>query len=324
MNLKEQLYVCTLAETGSLTQAAKQLYISQPALSLYISNLESCLGVRLFDRIGKQFVLTYAGELYAEKARQMLRLKEDFDTELTEMMNGQNERLRIGMQDIRSHFLAPSVLPEITRMFPHTKFIWHEQNYGPLEQMMLENQIDICFCNCKTLRKDIEYIPLLDDEVVFLTPGDHPLTVYAELRPSLRFPWIDLSLFKDERFIMPSEAQSLRRYSNQILDSCNVHPKNIFLLKKIFIIIGLVNRGFGVGFSLAGYTNWSRDLTNVRMFSVTDPPVTATFYAMYKKGRPLTPAAQALIHLVQDTLQKQVNDLLPLYFLPDSLPAPSR
>ncbi|MEI3182185.1 MAG: LysR family transcriptional regulator [Lachnospiraceae bacterium] len=55
MNLKEQLYVCTLAQTGSLSKAA-QLFISQPALSLYISNLEKQLGIQLFDRIGKQFL----------------------------------------------------------------------------------------------------------------------------------------------------------------------------------------------------------------------------------------------------------------------------
>lgn len=320
MNLKEQTYVCTLAETGSLTQAAKLLFISQPALSLYISNLENCLGVRLFERIGKQFVLTYAGELYVEKARQMLKLKDTFDSELTELIQGQSERLRIGMQDIRSHFLAPSVLPEITEMFPKTKFEWIEQNYDPLEKMLLDNQIDICFCNCKTLKKDFEYIPLLNDEVVFLAPKNHPLTAYAEIRDSHRFPWIDLALFKDERFILTYETQSLRRYSNQILDSCNIRPKNIFLLKKIFITIGLVNRGFGVSFSLSGYINWSRDLQNVGLFSVVDPPVTATFYAMYKKGRVLTPAASALIGLIRNTIQKQVNDLYHLSYVYSTLP----
>ncbi len=126
MNLKEQLYVCTLAESGSLTQAAKQLFISQPALSLYISNLENTLGARLFDRIGKQFVLTQIGELYVETAAEMLRLKDHFDTEFSEIKNGQNERLRVGMQDIRSHHLTPKVLPAISTMYPKTKFLWFE------------------------------------------------------------------------------------------------------------------------------------------------------------------------------------------------------
>ena len=66
MNLKEQQYVCTLARCQSLSRAAEELFISPSALSVYISNLEKQLGIQLFDRIGKQFTLTYAGELYVE------------------------------------------------------------------------------------------------------------------------------------------------------------------------------------------------------------------------------------------------------------------
>lgn len=317
MNLKEQMYVCTLAETGNLTQAAKQLFISQPALSLYISNLENTLGIHLFDRIGKSFVLTGAGELYVEHARKMLELKSQFDSGLQEIVNGQNERLRVGMQDIRSHFLTPSILPAIVEQFPRTKFTWNENNYGPLEQMLLSNNLDIFFCNCKTKRKEFEYIPLISDEVVFLTAKEHPLTEKAEIRPGHAFPWIDLSLFQKERFILTGPTQSLRTYSDQILRACSVNPKDIFLMKKIFIMISLINRGFGVGFSLAGYVNWSRDIDNVRIFSVMDPPVTATFYAIYKKGRRLTPAARTLIELVREGLNKQAGDLCsPAYINP--------
>ena len=67
MNLKEQEYVCALAENGTITAAAKELFISQPALSIYINNLEKSLGVQLFERVGKQFILTYAGEAVCGK-----------------------------------------------------------------------------------------------------------------------------------------------------------------------------------------------------------------------------------------------------------------
>ena len=68
MDLREQKYVCTLAELGNLTRAAERLYISQPALSIYITNLEKNLGTPLFDRSGKKFTLTYAGEQYVKRA----------------------------------------------------------------------------------------------------------------------------------------------------------------------------------------------------------------------------------------------------------------
>ena len=61
MDLKEQKYVCTLAECKSLTRASERLYISQPALSLYINNVEKILGARLFERNGRKFELTWLG-----------------------------------------------------------------------------------------------------------------------------------------------------------------------------------------------------------------------------------------------------------------------
>ena len=307
MTLKEQLYVCTLAETGNITQAAKLLFISQPALSLYISNLENILGIRLFERIGKSFVLTQAGELYVEKARQMLSLKESFDYGLSEIVNGQNERLRVGIQDIRSHFLTPVVLPWMDKMYPRTKLVWMEHNYAPMEQMLLNNELDLFFCNCNTLRKDFEYVPLLNDEVVFMVHKNHPLCANAQICPGHTFPYIDMGLFQDERFLLVNESQSLRRYSSQVLKACNVFPKNIFLLKKIFVMINLVNIGYGVGFSLAGYIDRSAHSENLRIFSVVDPPVTATFYAVYKKGKHLTEAATSLIDMVKTSVNEQFH-----------------
>ena len=79
MDLKEQKYVCTLAECKSLTRASERLYISQPALSLYINNVEKILGARLFERNGRKFELTWLGKQYVEKASQMLELERQFE-----------------------------------------------------------------------------------------------------------------------------------------------------------------------------------------------------------------------------------------------------
>ena len=78
MNLKEQQYIVTLAGCGSMTQAAKKLNITQPALSSYLAGVENSLGYPLFERTGKALRPTYLGELYLEKARKILALGEEF------------------------------------------------------------------------------------------------------------------------------------------------------------------------------------------------------------------------------------------------------
>ncbi len=121
MNLKEQEYVCALAENGTITAAAKELFISQPALSIYINNLEKSLGVRLFERVGKQFILTYAGEQYVEKAKLILQLSHELDEKLKDITGNYSGRIRIGVQLRRATDFCPLLLPLTKRSFREWK-----------------------------------------------------------------------------------------------------------------------------------------------------------------------------------------------------------
>ena len=134
MNMKEQQYVCVLAECGSITRAAKELYISQPALSIYINNLEKSLNVKLFERVGKRFILTYAGERYVEKARAMLRLEEEFEEELKDITGNYTGRIRIGVQTRRATWLLPPVVAAYEQEFPNVDVILYEGIQGVLDQ----------------------------------------------------------------------------------------------------------------------------------------------------------------------------------------------
>ena len=94
MNLKQALYVKTIAETGSLTAAAKQLYISQPSLSQMLRTVEAESGIALFDRSMQPLRLTYAGEKYLEAAESMLLTEERLQKQFREIRNEQAGRLR--------------------------------------------------------------------------------------------------------------------------------------------------------------------------------------------------------------------------------------
>ena len=98
MTLKEQNYVCALARCQSFSKAAEELFISQPALSIYISKLEKNLGAELFTRKDKKLVLTYTGKCYVEKAKKMLRLENEFTAQLAKIKGERAGLIRIGMQ----------------------------------------------------------------------------------------------------------------------------------------------------------------------------------------------------------------------------------
>ena len=85
MELKQFTYVRQVAESGSFTKAAAELFISQPALSNYVSKVEEDLGVKLFDRSANPLKLTYAGEQYVKRAKAILGQMEEMNRELRDI-----------------------------------------------------------------------------------------------------------------------------------------------------------------------------------------------------------------------------------------------
>ena len=96
MDFRELTYITAVADEHSVTEAAKRLYISQPSLSYIISKAEQELGVKLFDRKTNPLTLTYAGEIYVERAREILRIRDNMRRELTDIGHGQKGRINIG------------------------------------------------------------------------------------------------------------------------------------------------------------------------------------------------------------------------------------
>jgi Transcriptional regulator len=89
-------YILTIVAQGTFSQAAKQLHISQPALSIAVKKLETQIGQPLFDRGQTPLALTTAGELYVAKARQVVALEESLTDDLTHLEHRLTGNLTIG------------------------------------------------------------------------------------------------------------------------------------------------------------------------------------------------------------------------------------
>ena len=97
MLLKELRYVLAIHTYGTMAKASQHLYISQPALSKYIQNLEDTLNVELFHRNNGRLTLTFAGEQYVSAATRMLEIFENLENELTDVQNAAKGRIRLGI-----------------------------------------------------------------------------------------------------------------------------------------------------------------------------------------------------------------------------------
>lgn len=296
MNLKEQLYMVTLANCGNMTQAAKQLGVTQPALSSYLAGVEHALGFPLFERTGRRLIPTYLGEVYLEKARKILALGEEFQQQVDQVVSGYEGRLRVGVPIRRSPQLIPAALKVFRRHYPNIELVFQEGNQGMLLHLLEEDKLDLLLCNLAEPQKNLAYLPIFHDPVVFLIQGDHPCSRYAQYRDGFRRPWIDLKLFESEVFILQHEGQSLRRYSNQVLSEAGIRPARTLLIRNIEAAAQMAAQGLGVSFCLESYLQYMHFTTPPQIFSVGEKPRYAEFSAAYAKGRQLP---QHVLHFTQ-------------------------
>jgi DNA-binding transcriptional LysR family regulator len=112
MNLNSANYILTILQEGSFSAAAQKLYISQPALSQTVKQVENSLGTPIFIRAGNRLKLTYAGERYVQAARQMLALENNLQNEINEINKESCGLLRFGIPTQMGFMVIPAILRE--------------------------------------------------------------------------------------------------------------------------------------------------------------------------------------------------------------------
>ena len=132
MNLKQALYIRTIAREGGITAAAKKLYVSQPSLSQMVRQVESEYGVTLFDRTVSPLRLTYAGEKYLQAANVMLAANDRLENELREIREENSGLLRLGISVQRAMQILPVAMPWFVMQFPKVSIDLREEGSAKL------------------------------------------------------------------------------------------------------------------------------------------------------------------------------------------------
>jgi len=220
-------YIITIAEEGSITAAAKKLFISQPSLSSLLLHVESQLGVKLFDRTVSPMILTYAGEKYIEFANKSLSLANELDAFISDIKGSRKGRIRIGCGAQQSSFVTPLILPQMIKKYPEVEFLIYEKSKTLLEEDLVSGKIDILIGGWILNHEGLTYEELKADEFVLFAPKGFKATTLGNDEKS-GLPLIDLSSLVNEKFILMKKDRQLRLMQNNILKGLNFEP-NILL-----------------------------------------------------------------------------------------------
>lgn len=185
-------YVIAVAECKSISQAAEMLYISQPSLSRYLSNLENELGVNLFVRTLNGTELTAAGKIYLEYAKEIKLLKETMNSKLKELKREKKSRIRIGMPLNAASLAAFDVVKEVEKKYPDCGVEIYNIFSKDMEKALKEWAYDFVIGPMADLSKNVDYDLMYRDFYVLVVPKRYDLETYAEYGEQGSFPVIDM------------------------------------------------------------------------------------------------------------------------------------
>ena len=285
MILRHIKYFLAVAEHRSFTRAAVSLYVSQPALSQQIKQLEESLEVTLFDRSGRQVKLTHAGEVYAGYAHKALQDLEEGRRALHDVQNLSRGALRIAITPTFTTYLIGPLIKAFHNLYPNITLSVQEMSQEQMEKQLLDDEFDVGIAFAEVHSAEIEIQTLLVETLALVVNKDHPLVKYQA---------IDLQTLSEQSLVLLSHEFVTR---GQIEHYCRQHaikPKVLMEANSLSAVLEIVNHTQLTTLLPSNIVNNRDELIAI---SLTPSLLQRTAALLQRKGAYQNAATKAFIHL---------------------------
>ncbi|WIJ24910.1 LysR family transcriptional regulator [Devosia sp. RR2S18] len=235
--------ILLLAETGSIGRAAEREGIASSAVSRRVSDLESRLGVVLFDRSAQGVRLTKAGEAYAEGCRTVLRSIADLDLVMADFGAGLRGSLRLACTSSALTGRLPELLARYSAKHTGIELAVSEMGAAKALLALDEGRADIAIVSDNYDFARFEIRPFEDDRVWVLAPPDHPLAESIDPRKEIAFARV-----LDHTIVGIHHAGSLDRLLGQAAAAAGKTLIETLRVESFPALVRMVEAGFGIGF----------------------------------------------------------------------------
>lgn len=229
-----------VAKQLSFTKAAETLYMTQPAVTFQIKQLEEHFNTRLFDRGHGRISLTPAGDLVLEYADRILGQYADLEARLAEMTGQMRGPLLVGASITIAEFMLPRVLGEFNALYPHVRARLIVGNSETIENRVAEHSLDIGLTEATEHLSQLQAETCCDDELQVICSPGHPLAREAAISPAM---------LKDHALIAREPGSGTREVTDNYFRQAGVDPAGLRVLMELGspeALKGVVSTGLGV------------------------------------------------------------------------------
>lgn len=276
VNLELYRVFNTVAKCGSLTKAAQELFISQPAVSQSIKQLEGQLGVTLFNRTHRGMELSAAGgKLIFKKVEEALRLLDEAENTFTDLRTTDAATIKIGATDSIFYYILADKIVQYNAKYPTVKFELISSTSPSTMHQLKEGSCDIAFVN----------LPIADDDVKFYGTVTYlnDIFVAGERFSNLKDNPIHIKQLQELPLLMIEDNTVARRSLTAFLDNLGVRLHPDIEVSNWDLMIKFVIKGMGVGCIPREYCK--KELQSGKLFEVpltTSLPVRGVGIALAK------------------------------------------
>lgn len=304
MNLKQLEAFVKVAETKSFSEAAKQLFLTQPTISAHVSALEKELNTCFLIRNTRGVELSESGkELYAY-AVQMLEIEKTIKGRFGKEIKPEGNVLRIGASTVPAQYILPNVMSAFHAEYPSEKLKLFETDSEGVIDMILSHHIDIGFTGTVIEKGNCKYLPFYEDELVALTPANEKF-VEKLCGGQILADWI-----MDEPVILREEGSGTKKEAEKMLAEQGIDMKKLklaALMENQETIKRSVSKGMGV--TILSKLAAEEELKNGTLlaFPLGSQGGKRMINLVYDAEYPLLPAAERFIKMIKRMYLKKEN-----------------
>jgi DNA-binding transcriptional LysR family regulator len=230
----------TVAKQLSFTKAAEQLFMTQPAVTFQVKQLEEHFSTRLFERSHGKISLTPAGRLVMEYAEKILGVSEELEKRMSELTGAVGGPLLLGASTTVAEFILPQILGEFKARYPQVQAHMSVANSETIENRVADHTLDLGLIESPAHLPSVQAEVVCEDELVLICAPGHRLANARSVTPNQ---------IVGEPFVSREVGSGTREFTDQYLRNCRVSPEDLNIVMELGspeAIKGVVETGLGV------------------------------------------------------------------------------
>jgi len=314
--LQAMKYVYEVYKEKSFSKAAKNLDVSQPALSTAIKKIETEAGITLFDRSSSPLKLTEAGQAYIDAVKEVMSIQNNLKCQLSDIASLKTGEIKIGGSTFFSTFILPHAISKFSMEHPGIKIDLIEAPSVSLKGQLLNETLDIIMDSCEFDDKLYTTYQVLKENLLLAVPKSFAVNngleeyqlsskdIKAKKHLSDDFPAVDLKKFKDEEFLMLRKGNDTGERAFAMCREAGFVPKVHMYLDQIMTSYNIACMEMGAAFVTDKIITYGYPRTEVVFYKLGGPISKRKIVFAHKKNRYLTQVMSEFISFSQDTIYK--------------------